>query len=223
MPIFGRRKDTQATPPPAARPVSAGLGGLEPALAMASTPASALLHGTPTPQPEPTPLASGRRPSTAGRRSGRPVRRNRGQKTTIANEIRRNLDNYTDSQICDELLQNADDAGADRCAFLIDHRQHGVRTLYGGRGSAEGGRMAELQGPALVMFDSAVFREEDFDGLFAFGKGSKKFDPTRTGKFGLGFNSVYHTTEAPMFVSGEFFVRRWAPRPAVAAKTPCYL
>ena len=24
--------------------------------------------------------------------------------------------------------------------------------------------MAELQGPALVMFDSATFREEDFDG-----------------------------------------------------------
>ena len=36
--------------------------------------------------------------------------------------------------------------------------------------------------------------------------GSKKFDPTATGKFGLGFNSTYHLTECPSFVSGEWFV-----------------
>jgi len=33
------------------------------------------------------------------------ARRNVGQTTSIANEIRRNLDNYGDSQIIDELLQ----------------------------------------------------------------------------------------------------------------------
>ena len=31
-------------------------------------------------------------------------------------------------------------------------------------------------------------------------------DPTKTGQFGLGFNSVYHVTDTPMFVSGADFV-----------------
>lgn len=132
-----------------------------------------------------------------------PVRRNVGQKTTIATAIRQNLNSYSDAQILDELLQNADDAQAERAAFMLDWRTHPTERVYGG--SAKG-KMAELQGPALVAFDSATFKEEDFVGLFSFGQGSKKFDPTRTGKFGLGFNSVYHVTDAPMFVSGEWFV-----------------
>ena len=31
-------------------------------------------------------------------------------------------------------------------------------------------------------------------------------DPTKTGQFGLGFNSVYHVTDTPMFISGGDFV-----------------
>ena len=141
-----------------------------------------------------------------------PVRRNVGQKTTIATAIRQNLNSYSDSQILDELLQNADDARADTCSFMLDLRQHGTKHVYGtttedGRPVAQPeGRMAELQGPALVAFDSATFLPDDFEGLFSFGQGSKKYDPTRTGKFGLGFNSVYHVTDVPIFVSGEWFV-----------------
>jgi hypothetical protein len=30
-----------------------------------------------------------------------------------------------------------------------------------------------------------------------------QMDPTSTGKFGLGFNSVYHLSETPMFISGK--------------------
>jgi hypothetical protein len=36
----------------------------------------------------------------------RPERSFRGQTTSIANEIRRNLDGYTDAQILHELIQN---------------------------------------------------------------------------------------------------------------------
>eukprot|EP00729_Bicosta_minor_P006829 gene6829-31479_t len=127
------------------------------------------------------------------------ARRNVGQSTSIANEIRRNLDNYGDSQIIDELLQNADDAKATRACFMLDHRQHGTSTLFGPS-------MAELQGPAFVSFDNAVFQPEDFVGLRSFGRGSKTYNPTKTGMFGLGFNSVYHVTEVPMFVTGKHFV-----------------
>jgi len=48
-----------------------------------------------------------------------------------------------------------------------------------------------------------VFKEENFEGLFRFGIGSKKGDPTQTGRFGLGFNAVYHITECPMLVSAD--------------------
>ena len=120
-----------------------------------------------------------------------------GQQTSIANEIRRNLRNYSDAQVIAELLQNADDAKASRVAFLLDERQHGTAAL-----GVLGPNVASLQGPALLQFDDAVFREENFDGLFAFGVGSKRGDPTQTGRFGLGFNAVYHLTECPMLVSG---------------------
>ena len=125
-------------------------------------------------------------------------RRYVGQQTSIANEIKRNLRNYSDAQLLTELLQNADDAKASRVAFMIDERQHGTAKL-----GDLGPRMAGLQGPALLCFDDAVFQEENFEGLFRFGVGSKRGDPTQTGRFGLGFNATYHVTECPMLVSGR--------------------
>ena len=38
------------------------------------------------------------------------------------------------------------------------------------------------------------------------GDGSKRFDPTSTGRFGLGFNSTYHLTDTPQFMSGKYCV-----------------
>jgi len=130
---------------------------------------------------------------------------NLGQQTSIAQEIARNLDNYGDNQILDELLQNADDASAGRCAFLLDRRTHPTTHLHSVEGEGTRG-LPELQGPSMLAFDDAVFQPEDYTGLMSFGKGSKKFDPTRTGKFGLGFNSTYHITESPQFVTGQSMV-----------------
>jgi len=107
-----------------------------------------------------------------------------------------NLRNYSDAQVLAELLQNADDAGAGRVAFVLDERRHPEAALGG-----LGPNVSGLQGPALLCFDDAVFKEENFEGLFRFGVGSKRGDPTQTGRFGLGFNSVYHITECPMLVS----------------------
>ena len=41
----------------------------------------------------------------------RPERQFRGQTTSIANEIRRNLEGYTDAQILHELIQNVNALG----------------------------------------------------------------------------------------------------------------
>ena len=67
-----------------------------------------------------------------------------GQQTTIANEIRRNLDSYADTQLLEELTHNADDAGATRAAFMLDQRAHATKKVYAG------GDMGSLQGPALL-------------------------------------------------------------------------
>lgn len=49
-------------------------------------------------------------------------------------------------------------------------------------------------GPALYAFNNAVFTEEDWHGIQATGRSVKRNDPNRVGRFGIGFNSVYHIT-----------------------------
>ena len=38
------------------------------------------------------------------------------------------------------------------------------------------------------------------------GDGTKRGDPTKAGQFGLGFNSVYHVTDVPIFATGPHLV-----------------
>ena len=73
-------------------------------------------------------------------------RKKRGQQQPIEQAIRGNLNSYTDNQILDELLQNADDAKAERAAFMMDHRTHAASSLYTEDGSS--GRLVELQASA---------------------------------------------------------------------------
>ena len=56
-----------------------------------------------------------------------------------------------------ELIQNADDAGARSVEFCLDTRQHEVSGLVGG--------LAAFQGPALLAFNSAKFTEDDFKSI----------------------------------------------------------
>ena len=49
----------------------------------------------------------------------------------------------------------------------------------------------------LYCFDDAAFEEQDLESILAIGDGKKKGNVTKTGQFGLGFNSVYHITDCP--------------------------
>lgn len=49
-------------------------------------------------------------------------------------------------------------------------------------------------GPALLAYNDGVFSEEDWDGIQNTGDSHKLRDPSTVGRFGLGFNSVYHIT-----------------------------
>ena len=98
-----------------------------------------------------------------------------------------------------ELIQNADDAGARRVALLLDERHHPSASILGPA-------LAAWAGPALLAHNDAVFTDADMRAISRIGQDAKLSSATAIGRFGLGFNSVYHVTDVPSFVSGEHLV-----------------
>ncbi|XP_058037712.1 sacsin-like [Ahaetulla prasina] len=108
------------------------------------------------------------------------------------------LRKYPDGgQILKELIQNADDAAAEEVILLYDERSFGTQSLF-----SDG--LASTQGPALLAYNNGIFTEDDWEGIKSPGISHKEDDPSTVGRFGLGFNSVYHITDFPSILSGEF-------------------
>ena len=122
-----------------------------------------------------------------------------GQSEPLTTRLNRILREYKDTSVIQELLQNADDAGATEVAVYYDTRQHdGGNLLFPG--------MANSYGPALLFYNNAEFAEEDFENITKIAGETKMNKPLKIGKFGIGFCSVYHITDVPSFVSGENFI-----------------
>ena len=51
----------------------------------------------------------------------------------------------------------------------------------------------------MWVFNDAEFTKEDWDNIESLSQSMKESDPLKVGKFGLGFNSVYHVTGNPRF------------------------
>eukprot|EP01046_Picozoa_sp_COSAG06_P033936 COSAG06_NODE_3509_length_5256_cov_6.771379_4_plen_234_part_00 len=49
-----------------------------------------------------------------------------------------------------------------------------------------------------------MFEPRDLRSIQSPTNSKKKYDPTKTGKFGVGFNSVYHLTDVVTFLSGRY-------------------
>ena len=81
----------------------------------------------------------------------------------------------------------------------LDERSHGTETL-----AYE--RLAQFQGPSLLVYNDSTFRESDFTSISSIGDSVKREQIGKTGRFGVGFNSVYHLTDVPSFVSGRHVV-----------------
>jgi sacsin len=110
--------------------------------------------------------------------------------------IQKILDKYPDGQIFKEIIQNADDAGASTVHFYLDSRQHGSQSLiYPSIG--------QFQGPSLLSYNDAMFQAKDWQSIQDMQQSVKAEDPFKVGKFGIGFNSVYHITDLPTIVSGN--------------------
>ncbi|KAF9174099.1 hypothetical protein BGX20_000948 [Mortierella sp. AD010] len=119
------------------------------------------------------------------------------QEEDIVARIGNILNDYDPSSIFMEFLQNAADAGATKCSFMLDQRSFGKNKVL----SKE---MEAWQGPALVIYNDAEFTESDFKALSKLGEGNKRGDSSKIGRHGLGFNSVYHFTDIPSVVSGSY-------------------
>lgn len=123
-----------------------------------------------------------------------------GQHEDLTTRLKHIVEMYADGPgILFELVQNADDAGASEVSFLLDKTQYGTSSLL----SPE---MAQWQGPALYCFNSSIFSSHDLHAISRIGQDSKLEKPFAIGRFGLGFNCVYHFTDVPGFVSGENIV-----------------
>ena len=85
------------------------------------------------------------------------------------------------------MIQNADDAEATEVCFLFDERNFGEKSLVHPE-------LARFQGPALYSHNNATFKDKDWEGIRNLMNSNKKEDPLKIGRFGIGFNSVYHIT-----------------------------
>ena len=92
-----------------------------------------------------------------------------------------------ESAIFQEIIQNADDAKATEVKFFIDERSYGQQNLLHPS-------LAKFQGPSLLAYNDAVFTDEDWTNIQKFKRSDKRSDPFKVGKFGIGFNSVFHVT-----------------------------
>ena len=87
-----------------------------------------------------------------------------------------------------ELVQNADDAGAERLVFSVFDR-----------GWPQAGNSL-LQGPALVVANDGPFPAKDHNALHRAVGGSKADDTGKVGRFGVGLKSVFHICEALVYL-----------------------
>ena len=124
-----------------------------------------------------------------------------GQEEKLTTRLNRLLEDYKDGfAVPKELVQNADDAGATEVRFLYDERtnEDAMTCLIDEK-------MRGCQGPALWVYNDAIFTDEDFLNITKLNEATKAHDTAKIGRFGLGFNAVYNLTDVPMFVSRNYF------------------
>ena len=125
-----------------------------------------------------------------------------GQQESLTDRLRQLLEEYSDGfAIFKELIQNDDDAGANTVKILYDERQNEEFTTY----LLDGG-MKHCQGPALWVYNDAVFTDQDLKNITKLGAATKEAQLDKIGRCGLGFNAVYNITDVPSFISRNYLV-----------------
>ncbi|CAG8697672.1 13615_t:CDS:10 [Rhizophagus irregularis] len=114
--------------------------------------------------------------------------------------LRRILEEYPDgSQVLREILQNSDDAKSTEQIFILDHNTYSSNKLFKPE-------LRRFQGPALLAINSETFKERDFSSLLKLADSEKRDQFDKIGVMGVGFNSIYHITDSPTFITGDKYV-----------------
>ncbi|XP_067666359.1 sacsin-like [Haliotis asinina] len=120
---------------------------------------------------------------------------------TLVKQLQVILDQYPDDgQIIKELIQNAEDAGAEVVNILYDGRT--IHPHIDAKELKQNAFLKSLQGPALCVYNDALFTKQDWTGVSMLYT-SLKEEPHKIGQFGLGFKSVFHITDYPCIISGD--------------------
>ncbi|VDH93745.1 sacsin [Mytilus galloprovincialis] len=123
------------------------------------------------------------------------IERSKSMTEDLTTRIHKLLEGYpADEGIFKELLQNADDAGATEVHFVTDYNYYSSAKVFDGN-------FKELQGPSLLVYNNTSFSEYDLESIQLLGIGGKSENPSETGKYGVGFNAVYHLTDVPSFLT----------------------
>ncbi|KAG9061065.1 hypothetical protein KI688_007694 [Linnemannia hyalina] len=136
-----------------------------------------------------------------------------GIREPLTNRIKGILDEYPDgTQIARELLQNSDDARSTVQWYLLDHHDYNKEAPETANGTESSklrlfhDDLQEYMGPALLAGSDSVFEERDFDSLKSLAASKKLMDESKIGQMGIGFNSIYHLTDCPSFITGDQFM-----------------
>ena len=104
--------------------------------------------------------------------------------------IRGVLLQYGVNQTVSELLANADDAGSRKFRILLDETVPMKSTRM------MSPALEEVQShPSVIIYNDAVFKRKDFEGIVNVGIGGKDDRSNTIGQFGLGSLSMYHFSE----------------------------
>ena len=141
-----------------------------------------------------------------------------GQYEDLVTRLNNILQQYQSSiDVYKELVQNADDAKAKSVKILIDYSTFPSNSILTPS-------MKTWQGPAIYFYNDSQFTDEDFKNIMKIFGQTKRDDVFKIGKFGLGFNTVYHLTDLPSFVSGKYvhildpqmsYIAKNCPKPGI--------
>ena len=101
------------------------------------------------------------------------------------------------------MIQNADDAGAKVVRFYIQSVNDRDRDRPPKFWPESDSVMDH--GPALIAANDAVFTDKDWDGIQRLQGSVKAEDPFNVGKFGIGFNAIYHITGVYMLAQVLYY------------------
>lgn len=126
------------------------------------------------------------------------VRTDLGLHEKITSRLANTLSEYRGAQsIFKEFIANADDAGASSVTIALDKTQYGTENLW----SSE---LALFQGPALLIYNNAEFREEDRENMTRnFANSNKRADETKIGKYGLGISTAFGYSDVFTCLGGD--------------------